>query len=846
MAQAQGSAMTGRLIEAEEALSRALAIRERELGGDHPATLATITRLALIQERLGQLREAERLHGRALDARTRLLGPEHPHTLGSLNALASLYDRQRRLPEAERLFLIALQACERRVGPGHPATLTVASNLAYNYISQGRHAEAEPLFRRVLDSRERALGAEHRSTVDALIGLAELYRIQNRLAEAEPLARRAFETSERADGADHPRTLAAAREFAQSLRGQGRYAEALPLFRRAYEVRQRVLGPAQPLSLSSAAYYVQAMLEQPAEADVMAPARRLLEGTRQRRDVDDAGQDSRSRREREGTLAAASFTLFADAAWTTSVRDPAQREALTAASFEALQEAISGAADRAVAEQAARRFVGGRDPALPEAMAERRRLEEQWSRLDGDLAASFGASEGQGGPSPSDVRTRLDAVQARIEAVDARLRIDAPEYFALIAPTPIDIPAAQALLAANEAMLLAVPGRFGTHVVAVTQMGATWHRSDWTADRIGEAVRRLRWDLGARVEASEAELARLRRPDGDSGRQRFDRTAAHDLYQQLVGPIATALTGKTRIYVAAGGPLSALPFSVLVSASPDGDDGDPAALRATRWFGDDFGLIHVPSLQSLATLRRAPRPSRRRASFIGFGDPVLSGQAVSRGFASSRSGSVNVRVLRSLARLPGTAAELERMGSALGAGPESLFLGERATERLVRGTDLTRARVLAFATHGLVAGEAAGVTEAGLVLSPPAAASQDDDGFLAASEVAGLRLDADWVVLSACNTATSDRGSQGLGSLARSFLYAGARNLLASHWPVSDAVAPVLTVRTLELERGGLNRAEAFRRAMHEIRMDASHDTDRTSWAHPFYWAPFVLVGDGS
>ena len=518
---------------------------------------------------------------------------------------------------------------------------------------------------------------------------------------------------------------------------------------------------------------------------------------------------------------------------------------MTGEAFTALQEAIGGVADRAVAEQAARRYAGGRDASLPALMAERVRLEDEWSRLDGDLASSFGGTRSEDAPNPAAINARLSAVQARLGEIDTRLRADAPDYFALIASAPLDIAAAQALLEADEALLLAVPGRFGTHVVAITRNIVDWRRSELTADQVGEAVRRLRWDLGARVEGSEAELARLRRPADGTGRQRFGRSAAHALYRQLIEPMADTLSGKARVYVAAGGPLSALPFSVLVSAAPSGDDGDPAALRATRWFGGDFGLIHIPSLQSLAALRRAPRPARQAAGFIGFGDPVLAGAAVSRGFASSRAGDANVRVLRSLARLPGTAVELERMGTALGVGADGLFLGARATETAVRATDLTSARILAFATHGLVAGEAAGVTEAGLVLTPPATASAEDDGYLAASEVAGLRLDADWVILSACNTATSDRGAQGLGSLARAFLHAGAHNLLASHWPVSDAVAPALTVRTLELERGGLDRAEAFRRAMREIRMDASHDTERTSWAHPFYWAPFVLIGDG-
>ena len=132
------------------------------------------------------------------------------------------------------------------------------------------------------------------------------------------------------------------------------------------------------------------------------------------------------------------------------------------------------------------------------------------------------------------------------------------------------------------------------------------------------------------------------------------------------------------------------------------------------------------------------------------------------------------------------------------------------------------------------------------MLTPPAHATAEDDGFLAASEIAALHLDADWVLLSACNTASSaGEEAPGLGGLARTFLYAGARSLLVSHWPVSDLTAPILTVRTIELERAGTPRAEALRQAMREVRMDARWDDSNLSWAHPFFWAPFVLVGNG-
>ncbi len=136
------------------------------------------------------------------------------------------------------------------------------------------------------------------------------------------------------------------------------------------------------------------------------------------------------------------------------------------------------------------------------------------------------------------------------------------------------------------------------------------------------------------------------------------------------------------------------------------------------------------------------------------------------------------------------------------------------------------------------------------MFTPPAAPTEADDGLLTASEVAGLKLDADWVILSACNTAAGDgsEGAPGLSGLARAFFYAGARNLLASHWPVRDDVAARMTVRTIEIARDNpnLSRAEAFAQAMREIRNDASQDSDSDMLAHPNAWAPFTLIGDGT
>ena len=195
-----------RYDEAEPPHRRALAIRERALGPDHPATAQSLNNLALLYRDQGRLAEAEPLWQRALAIFEQALGPEHPLTALSLNNLAALYHDQGRPDEAEPLYRRALAIRERALGPDHPDTATGLNNLAALYHAQGRLAEAEPLFERALALRERALGPAHPDTAQSLNNLALLYHDQGRLDEAEPLCRRALAIFERALGPEHPHT----------------------------------------------------------------------------------------------------------------------------------------------------------------------------------------------------------------------------------------------------------------------------------------------------------------------------------------------------------------------------------------------------------------------------------------------------------------------------------------------------------------------------------------------------------------------------------------------------------------------------------------------------------------
>jgi CHAT domain-containing protein len=198
--------------------------------------------------------------------------------------------------------------------------------------------------------------------------------------------------------------------------------------------------------------------------------------------------------------------------------------------------------------------------------------------------------------------------------------------------------------------------------------------------------------------------------------------------------------------------------------------------------------------------------------------------------------------------VPDTADLVCDVAKALGAGEADIHLGPRAIESTVKamsaGGLLADYAVINLATHGAVAGELTASDEPGLVLTPPDKGSEEDDGYLSASEVTGLKLDADWVILSACNTAAGGAGNaEALSGLARAFFYAGARSLLVSHWPVRESAAVALVTHAVSAAAADrtVGRAEAMRRAMLALA-----DSPDPSMAHPSYWAPFVVVGEGA
>jgi len=356
-------------------------------------------------------------------------------------------------------------------------------------------------------------------------------------------------------------------------------------------------------------------------------------------------------------------------------------------------------------------------------------------------------------------------------------------------------------------------------------------------------------------------FARLSSPDYAAFAEVFglyDPAVAHRLYRALVQPVAAALKGRRLVYLAPDDVLYKLPFDALLTAPPKPREAGAKPviagdLGAAPFLLREASLVYLPSIAVLRTLRTLPKQAGSRTRpFLAFADPVFEGsaKAVVRGILMQRLRAAGSLRGRGLVRLPDTREEALAIAGVLGVEPEgALYLGREAAERNVKRLPLADYRYLLFATHGLLAGEFGPGLQPALALS--FVGDPENDGLLEMGEILGLDLAADLVALSACNTAggsgEDDRG-EGFAGLTRSFMYAGARALLVTQWPVETTTARRFMVQVFEGAReAGASRAlDAAKRAFLDRPTTLPlADGIAVSTAHPFFWAPFILVGEG-
>ena len=370
----------------------------------------------------------------------------------------------------------------------------------------------------------------------------------------------------------------------------------------------------------------------------------------------------------------------------------------------------------------------------------------------------------------------------------------------------------------------------------------------------------------------------------------FDLAAAYKLYDLLLKPAESAWDSAKDLLVTIHGPLGQLPLSLLPT-EPVMLANEKGLLfanyRKVPWLINKVSITMLPAASALVTLRSLPEGDAKRKAFAGFGDPIfnqeqlasdqlmpsknIKGIAAKNADLASISNAVQVRGVRitakgklddsniasmqlnALERLPDTSEEVMSIAKVLGANlQEDVFLRKDFSESRVKTMNLADRKVIVFATHALIPGDLDGLDQPALAASSPAVVGEAGDGLLTMEEILKLKLNADWVVLSACNTGAAEgQGAEAISGIGKSFFYAGTRALLVTMWPVETTSARKLVTGIFQKQQEDktLSRAQALRQSIlnvidKEILKNETSGKIIASYAHPLFWAPFIIVGD--
>jgi CHAT domain-containing protein len=801
----------------------------------------TMVREARAANGLARYDEAERLFRRALALQGRLLSENDPAIAETLMDLALNVSNQGRDEEALALFRRAEPIIQRSPRPADRARF--AAYQGYHAANFQRHEEALRFARAAVagwraqvdgprvnlggaGTADAALALDRGELALALNLLASMALRLDELALAQASATEALQILNTTDGLPRwwrPDVLLTLGRISSA---QGRLSAAETFLNNSLEEQRRIAGDGPqtlPARVALATAYQVEGLHTAALVtyrEIFALIRRLGPGAAASLSIEDIMPFGLS------------VTAYAE-----QLQDEAQRQGLYAEAFDAFQLIRPPLLEQTLLRT--RERVAATRPGLADLLEKLRQAERQ--RSSTLLSLSFETS------LPDDQRSRVaeerlnaevGKAQREVDALSAELQTRYPDYRQLAAFAPLDSVELRRRLAANEAVASFVVGRKLSLVQLIRRDGIQIRRIDASESALGQSVASLRrsFEVGTR------------------GLAEFDHEASFRLHETLFKSLEPQLKGVEHLVVIPSGPLASLPFALLITEQPA-----PARSTEPVWLIRRTALSHMPSLRAFHLLRSTAAVTRATEAMLAIGDPVLTGQPAPAG-SSGRPGSdaaaalasrcrqdgpADAESLRALAPLPDTATEIAAVAAVLARGGRgtTLLTRAQATETALRDQDLQRFRVLYFATHGLLPGELRCQAEPGLVLTPNAGATRrEDDGLLEASEIATLRINADLVVLSACNTAGFENrtGGDALSGLAEAFLQAGARGLLASHWQVSSSATTRLMTDLFSMLGPDISRgtAQALRRA--QLAMSAEPAT-----AHPFFWAAFTLMGDG-
>ncbi len=794
------------------------------LNADHPpsesSVLQAIDSIILSQGRMkarqGRLAEAEVDARRALLSRLKDQGKYNPTTPRFILGLANILVEQGRYAEAEQLIRVSLEI-NRTVGVADDsvATVQLLSQLGGVLNLQRKGKDAISVFAQI-DKAIQTWDPARRQAFE-LNGarITSLYvsgQVEAGIAAAQQLVKKQIARV----GENHFDTASARGTLATGLMRAGRDEEAIREFKQAIPI-------------------------------VMASSRENAD--------DENTTVVVARSQRLQGIVEAYMTLLA--------RDKNPGGDVGVETF-SLADSIRGrSVQQALAASSAR--AAAKDPALAELVRKEQDLGKQVNAQLGSLnnVLSLSSTE-RDDKGIQGINASINALRGERSKARQEISQRFPAYADLVSPKPPTVDQIKATLVVGEAMLSFYFGQDRSFVWAVPKNGpVAFATINATSGEIESKVRKLR-------EALEPQAAMI------SDIPPFDLKLGYELYSQLLKPVEGGWRSSKSLIVVTNGALGLLPLSLLPTAPSEvRTEDDPlfSGYRNVPWLARTHAVTTVPSAAALLTLRQLPPGKPGRGELIAFGDPYFSkDQAaeaeatvkvadaanVTRGVPLKRRNSpkldgVDNAELAMLPRLPDTADELKSIALALQADPSKVLnLGKDADERAVKSMNLSGFKILAFATHGLVPGELNGLTQPALALSSPTVTGGDGDGLLTMEEILALKLDADWVVLSACNTgAGAGAGAEAASGLGRAFFYAGTRALLVTNWSVHSQSARELVTDLFkrQADDSKLTRGEALRQAMMALAdgpgyLGADGKTE-FAYAHPLFWAPYSIIGDG-
>jgi len=506
-----------------------------------------------------------------------------------------------------------------------------------------------------------------------------------------------------------------------------------------------------------------------------------------------------------------------------------ERQHLLAEMFETAELVQDGITSREIDEAAVRLAANARDPRVAQAIRRRQddadNLAELYRQRDALAHPVPGTVPPNVASNPAALDKSIAAAQAELADADAALQAAAPNYGQLVQQV---VPAADVLaeLAPDEALAAITLTRDAGWTFLLRQGAITVMPVKGGEPAMMALVKRVR----ASIEPTTDSLPT------------FDTQAAQALYNATLAPVAAQMAGAKALVVVPSGPLLSVPFALLLTGPANASD-----LSGAPWLIRQMTIAHVPSAANFVDLRkagssRAPRP------WFGFGGfrPVTLAQAEATFPGATCSDSA--RLFASLPPLPFAQRELDAARTLLGASPSDEMLNTAFTADAVRHASLKDYRILHFATHALLPAELRCQNQPAIVTSAPPHARDASGALLTAGDITGLDLDADIVILSACNSGGPGDTTSGesLSGLARAFFFAGARSMLVTHWSINDQSSAFLVADTLRRlianKDGGL--AGALRAAQLGM-IDGAGKELPAELAHPFFWAPFALIGEG-